>query len=342
MNKKQSSGDHQNGDVKSNIIGQALSRSKEILSTSSKFVANRTTLVTNRRPYKYSQKYLETTYKDLTSKKVNERALYQFFWKVFKRAFWSGLFAYIVWKIAWDIPEVKSALNLTGATNATGGGAWEVFFAVFGIVYAILVGMLIVEALSRYNDLQALIAQEACAISDIDDFLVYLEKGDKAKSDIKKHILEYTYYILGTEWGDMKKGYIKECDTPPSLVGLMKAICNIRTQKNVCKNAQKLMMDRVAEVTTYRTERIEKSGECIKAPMRILVAGLSIAIVTGIILLVVNPPWLHIWMVVVVAIALASLYECIIDLNQPFGTDSPYDLWFIETKPFEQLMNKMS
>ena len=57
--------------------------------------------------------------------------------------------------------------------------------------------------------------------------------------------------------------------------------------------------------------------------------------------MVVNPWWLHLGMIVAVTIAVASLYEFMMDLNRPFGTREGDDLWAITTKSFEQVRYKL-
>jgi uncharacterized membrane protein len=48
--------------------------------------------------------------------------------------------------------------------------AWSAFFSVFGIVYAIVAGFLLVTVLSKYSDLSQAIENELNAIETVRDF----------------------------------------------------------------------------------------------------------------------------------------------------------------------------
>lgn len=56
---------------------------------------------------------------------------------------------------------------------------WEIFFSVFGLIYAIVIGLFIVEAHRRARDLAIAVQNELSAIGDIIDFLRYIENGSK-------------------------------------------------------------------------------------------------------------------------------------------------------------------
>ncbi len=62
-------------------------------------------------------------------------------------------------------------------------GVWEIFFAVFGLVYAIIVGLFVVEAHRRLRELSSLIQNESNAADDIIDFLQYFGE-DKQKNTV--------------------------------------------------------------------------------------------------------------------------------------------------------------
>jgi len=52
--------------------------------------------------------------------------------------------------------------------------AWGTFYTVFGVLYAIIAGFLIIEALGKYNKLHEIIDEEINNLQDIRDLAIYL------------------------------------------------------------------------------------------------------------------------------------------------------------------------
>jgi uncharacterized membrane protein len=68
----------------------------------------------------------------------------------------------------------KEFLNiLKRFTIATDVSSWSSFFNVFGVIFAIIAGFLLVTVLSRYSNLNQTIEDELNAVESVRDFLVY-------------------------------------------------------------------------------------------------------------------------------------------------------------------------
>lgn len=270
-----------------------------------------------------------------------KRTWSEFGYKVWRRILWWNTIALVSMHIIREyiIPEAK----LEGLV--TSSGAWEVFFSVFGIVYAIIISMLIVEALGRFNNLSSVIEQELNAVEDIRDFLIYLQDDDEARPIILSRLSSYIASVVKCEWPEMrkqpkkKKGEEMDSDTSKELKCLMEAVREIRSNEGAGKVAHEAIINKVAEVTTYRTERIRKSGEYITYPLRILIMGLSVVIAGGLILMFVEPYWVNLLMVICSITAMATLYTLILDLNHPF---SEGELWEISPLSFEKVRDNLS
>ena len=65
---------------------------------------------------------------------------------------------------------------------------WEEFYSVFGMIYAIVSGFLLVEVLNRFNKLSEVVEAELNAISDVRDFLIYVDIFIINKTIINFHI----------------------------------------------------------------------------------------------------------------------------------------------------------
>jgi hypothetical protein len=99
----------------------------------------------------------------------------------------------------------------------------EIFVSVFGLAYAIIVGLLIIEAHGRMHELSAALRSELNAISDIYDCLRFFnndekenevstnddkkkkEESRKAKNKIHKELVKYVHRLKIYEWKAMKQ-----------------------------------------------------------------------------------------------------------------------------------------
>ena len=91
---------------------------------------------------------------------------------------------------------LKEWLGLTEQAMQT----LEVFVSVFGLAYAIVVGLLIVEAHGRFHELSSAFRGELKSISDIHDCLGYFNKCAQAKEKIRLELLRYVGRIKKYEW----------------------------------------------------------------------------------------------------------------------------------------------
>jgi uncharacterized membrane protein len=82
--------------------------------------------------------------------------------------------------------------------------AWSAFFSVFGIVYAIVAGFLLVTVLTKYSDLNQAIENKLNAIETVRDFLTYLnDEKNEVKMSIKDTLSHYSFSLLNKEWPEM-------------------------------------------------------------------------------------------------------------------------------------------
>ena len=292
--------------------------------------------LSNRREELYESRKLLTKRKVSTEELVTGLGKFgKFGIEVWQRIVWWNVLGVVFLHVAREYIPHPEPSEMNGIET----GPWEVFFSVFGIIYAIIVGMLIVEALRRFNDLTSTTEQEINAVEDIRDFLVYLDDGDEARPAIRASLRTYVNSVVKDEWPNMISIPEKmDSDTSPQLYQLMEAVREIRAKEGASKVALESIINKIAEVTTYRTERIEKSAEYIKFPMRLLIIGLSIAVAGGLALMFIEPFWLHLVMMVVTVTAMATLYELVSDLNHPYAEG---ELWTINSGSFKKLEERL-
>ena len=215
---------------------------------------------------------------------------------------------------------------------------WGIFFAVFGIIYAIIVGFLLVEVLRRYYNMKATIERELNAIEDTRDFLVYLDENQEAERDIRKSLLDYVNSVVSREWAWMEDwSEISDSDTSPELYQVMEAVHKIRITNESDNIALSAIIDKVSKLTEYRTERLDLSDEHLSPALRFLIVFMSIVLVVSFALMAVESVWIHAFMVFSNVIAINLLYLVITDLNHPFE-----GLWNIRDTSFRRVAARLA
>lgn len=215
---------------------------------------------------------------------------------------------------------------------------WGIFFAVFGIIYAIIVGFLLVEVLRRYYNMKATIERELNAIEDTRDFLVYLDENQEAERDIRKSLLDYVNSVVSREWAWMEDwSEISDSDTSPELYQVMEAVHKIRITNESDNIALSAIIDKVSKLTEYRTERLDLSDEHLSPALRFLILFMSIVLVVSFALMAVESVWIHAFMVFSNVIAINLLYLVITDLNHPFE-----GLWNIRDTSFRRVAARLA
>ena len=198
---------------------------------------------------------------------------------------------------------------------------WEVFFSVFGLTYAVLVGLLIVESHRRWRDLSSIVQGEHNAINDIYDFLRYFVK-DSVNRGPSQQVMEATLdYVNGefeSKW--WKKGMPRSentADYQKRVHAIIDAVDTIKVQDGNDQCALEAIMGRIPQITACRVERIEIFRQGLHRVFYYILTGMSLVLVTGICTLGVKSLWLHLPLVLVTTVALYALYMLVKDLDHP-------------------------
>ncbi|UCG54573.1 MAG: DUF4239 domain-containing protein [Dehalococcoidia bacterium] len=198
-------------------------------------------------------------------------------------------------------------------------GAWDQFFTAFGIVYAIVIGLLLVEVLRRFHNLSNTFQDELNAVEDIRDFLTYVEEQEGPRKAVLAAIVKYLDSVINVEWKSMKdKPKETDSDTSNELNSLMRSIHDIEVKHDCDSAALQTMVNKIADVTIYRTQRIEQAKEKLPQALLLLIDFMSVVLLIAVILMQVGVPWVHFLMLTSFSVAAAVLWGLIHDLNNPF------------------------
>ncbi|MEJ2181854.1 MAG: DUF4239 domain-containing protein [Gammaproteobacteria bacterium] len=188
--------------------------------------------------------------------------------------------------------------------------AWSAFFSVFGIVYAIVAGFLLVTVLSKYSDLSQVIENELNAIETVRDFLTYLgDEQEKVKTSIKSALSHYTSSLLDTEWPEMSDPREPmDSDTSEELYEVMRKSKNIAVETESEAIVYTAIIDSISDITKLRTRRIALANERLPPRLKVLLMFMSIVIIVAFILLGVQNIFTHLTILVSICISIHLLY----------------------------------
>ena len=215
--------------------------------------------------------------------------------------------------------------------------SWNSFFNVFGVVYAIVAGFLLLTVLNRYSTLGRVMEDELNAVESIRDFLVYFRDDQhEASTRMKRALSQYVRSLSETEWGQMSDpNAAMNSDTSEELYEVMRSGKAIQAKGSADRIALTAIVESVSEVTKLRTRRIALSNERLPSRLKLLMVFMSVVLAAAFALLGVRGAAVHVFILVALVASIHLLYMIIEDLDHPF-----YGVWNVAKDPLEQLLGR--
>lgn len=212
-------------------------------------------------------------------------------------------------------------------------GPLEIFFGVFGVVYAIIVGFAMYEALSNYSQIRQHMNSEVNELQDLRDYLMYIDGQPEAILQVQRGLRRYAESVVCQEWPAMRANQPLDVDTPPELYGVMEAVKAIVPQGEREMLAVERLINTLAEVTTHRTNRMTASIERLPGLLVQLLAILSLFMIAAFTLISMESAGLKTLLTAANSFGVAFIYFVILDLDYPF-----HGVWSLQPRPFEQFI----
>lgn len=215
--------------------------------------------------------------------------------------------------------------------------SWSSFFTVFGVIYAIVAGFLLLTVINRYSALNQTIEDELNAVESTRDFLVYLDdEQNSAKTGMKQALASYTRSLSKKEWEEMSDPRLPmPSDTSEELYEVMRRGKKIRVRKESDSVVLSALIENISEITKMRTRRIALANERLPPRLRLLILFMSTVLVAGFFLVGVRGVFTHVFMLVTLTISVHLVYMIIEDLDHPF-----YGVWNINRAPLDELTKR--
>jgi len=142
--------------------------------------------------------------------------------------------------------------------------AWGVFYTVYGVLYAIIIGFILISALGKFDQLKMAVDSEVGEIQNIRILLSYFSDNQKEViNNIRKNLFTYVHSIHSTEWEDM----IKKDSQPEfseELRNVRDSVSHLKSEDENDSIALTSIINTLSGLTECRTKRISLSNEEMK------------------------------------------------------------------------------
>ena len=213
------------------------------------------------------------------------------------------------------------------------GNALNIFFGLFGVLYAIIIGFAIFEVLNNYNEIKEFMNSEVNELQDLRDYLMYVDGQDEVKQEIGQHIKKYAQAVVNKEWPAMCSYKKLDIDTPEEMYDVMKSVNKIKPANDSDVMALEKLIDTIGTVTTHRTNRITASVEKLPSLLVQLIFILSAFMIVIFALIPIDALIVKMALTAINTFGIAFIYFVIKDLDYPFG-----GIWSIKPEPFKSFI----
>ena len=215
-------------------------------------------------------------------------------------------------------------------------GAWGVFYTVFGVLYAIIIGFILISTLDKFDNLKRAIDSEVNEIQNVRVLLKYFSDSQKEViNNVRKALLNYVNSIHSIEWENMiKKESLPEFSS--ELENVIESVSHLKSEDENDNISLTSIINTLSGLTECRTKRIYLSNEEIPPPIMKLLIFMSIILVSGFIIMGVQNFWIHIFMVWSLSTTLQLVINLLTDLNSPFS-----GIWIVENNHYSGIVGSI-
>lgn len=137
-------------------------------------------------------------------------------------------------------------------------------FQVVGTFYAVLLGLIVVDAMTDMSDLRAVIEREANAVADVH----ILSRGmpEPEKSKIRELTVTYVDAVIDDEWNAMKHGKVS-IKAIASMNQLWDTVIDCKPGSDDQRDIRQMSLDRISELGDNRRERLITSAHGVSAEL---------------------------------------------------------------------------
>ncbi len=143
----------------------------------------------------------------------------------------------------------KVGTEMLSSFNDVGGNA----FQVVGTFYAVLLGLIVVDAMSSMTDLRVTVDQEANAVGDT--FILARGLPEKERYRIRGLCVQYVDTVLDEEWQAMRQGMVSR-DAIVCVSDLWDAVIDFKPTDDAESDIRQMCLSNMAELGDNRRARL--------------------------------------------------------------------------------------
>ncbi len=137
-------------------------------------------------------------------------------------------------------------------------------FQVVGTFYAVLLGLIVVDAMTNMADLRGIIEHEANAVADV--YILSRGLPEPEQKKIRALAVSYVDTVIDDEWEAMKKGQIST-KAIGHVSGLWNVLIDFKPTADDQKDIRQMSLDRVSELGDSRRARLIASAHGVSTEL---------------------------------------------------------------------------
>jgi hypothetical protein len=198
---------------------------------------------------------------------------------------------------------------------------WEIFFSLFGLVYAIIVGLFIIEAHRRMRELSTIVQSELNAVGDLEDFLEYFRENEHeaAAEEVRDRLRIYASSLIADLEQPKKAPKEQAQERRREIASIIDAVMALEPPEagTASESALDAIVRKIADLTTFRSQKTEMARRGFPGLFYGLLAVMTAVVVVGFSVMAVPSKGLHYVFVTVTAAALTWLVTLVWDVDHP-------------------------
>lgn len=205
-------------------------------------------------------------------------------------------------------------------------------FAVVGVLYALLLGFVILTTWERFGSAEGDVHHEAASLSALYQTSVGLPKG--VRPLVQRELRRYTELIIDDEWPAMSSGH-GSAPVDASLDRLY-ALYGTGGRAGVQDNADSSSFQLLNDVSTLRAARLFDAAGSLDAVMWAVVLFGAVCVLAFALLFYLEHAGIQITMMAILAALIFSMLFLLLVLDQPFSGD-----FHLSSEPFRLTLETM-
>ncbi len=137
-------------------------------------------------------------------------------------------------------------------------------FQVVGTFYAVLLGLIVVDAMTNMTDLRGVIEQEANAVADV--YILARGLPEPQRTKVQELAVKYVDTVIDDEWKAMKNRQIST-KAIAHMGGLWNVLIDFKPTADDQKDIRNMSLDRISELGDNRRARLISSAHGVSTEL---------------------------------------------------------------------------